>query len=220
MARNWAPPGIMDKIHNLYGWFGPVERGLWYWFLADLYTGFAARWTSLAYAAQGCIPNPLGSNWNERLAGPFILAEGQEAIIPYHWTGTGNVPACAGHLVSRGWYYNYHFWVQAKPVFGEGSASFDLFLREQTFNSYDFDAQTYRPSIWGGDTKGHYSINRHTSETAPQTHFIPMIKANQHLLVYAGGANGSCSPLPILDFYLRPLDCFKKDPWEAVSPTS
>jgi hypothetical protein len=50
-----AHPGeLVDDFHQLYRFLSPIDRLLWYFFLAELLSRFVASWTSMLYVAQQC----------------------------------------------------------------------------------------------------------------------------------------------------------------------
>jgi hypothetical protein len=50
-----AHPGeLVDDFHQLYRFLSPIDRLLWYFFIAELISRFVASWTSMLYVAQQC----------------------------------------------------------------------------------------------------------------------------------------------------------------------
>lgn len=212
-----VPPELVRRADKLLGFVLPIDRALYAWLIADVASGFIANWESFAYASAGCIPNQFSTSHKYTMA-PFGLDTGQEAIIPYILRDEPIPGQCAGWLIPSDWYFDATFDCQCRPLFGDGTASFDLYLHAHAATDWDFHKSNTPPGFPGQTRRG----ISHTSTQAPHTpvvtQYTARIFANQPMICFSGQATSTCSPLPILDQFLSPLSCFNQDlhsyfPW-------
>lgn len=89
-------PGVVNAGHFAYSITGAalLERALWYYFIAELATEFAANWTSLMYSQNGCAGPYSGTLVAS--AGPFDYEAGTENGRVLFGGGGGNDCAAVG----------------------------------------------------------------------------------------------------------------------------
>lgn len=214
IVAKWHPPGFIDKLHKSYGFFVPIDKLLYGWLIADLTSGFLAKWTSLAYAAQGCIPDPTTQQWTGSPQIPQGILANHETGIVYRisqiGTGGGFVSPTAAS-VPAGWYISITFSVKVEPLFAGQGVNVNTWLQPIAGSGAHIAEQSFSPPYFGGGTRARGKAYFQTPDTGFAHGYEWRIHVDKTCFIVAGDLQVIISPLPILNYGLQPLSCLGKD---------
>lgn len=205
---------FVDKLHKFYGFIGPADRALWYWFVADLSTSFVAHWQSLVYQSQGC-----GAQWGqEEATGTFLAPESLPANsaepvqFDMHFPhGAGGSIIPTGALVPKDWYVQLEFSVTARALFTGERIALETWVETKGLGGFEFGANSYPPANPGEDATARYKLYYQNHNPRTVTQFTYMAKSSVNALTVDGHCNVIVSPVPILDKQTFGVGCFNRD---------
>jgi hypothetical protein len=205
-------PAAVDMAHNILKFTRPVEFGLFWWFVADLASDSLARWDSLAYQMSGCdLPNDTASWQLEWIPQGAMSANVPKPIVGQvtHESGRPGFSASFGAVVPPGYYWQGSFTVKAHPIFSLQHSNLSVWIRTENTHGFDYSANQYPPGYPGAQKSGTYTMNGRARADRPTT-FVKMYAMTDQLSIIDDvQGNFTVSRLPILDWTLSPLSCFR-----------
>lgn len=211
-AKKTFGPDLVDNAHKLLRFTRPVEAGLFWWFVIDLASDSLARWDSLAYQMSGCdLPDDTAS-WDHS----WIPQGGMSANVPkpiignvVNHHGKEGYAASFGAVVPSGYYWQGSFTVRAHPLFSTVASNLSVWVRTVRIAGFDYTANTYPAGYPGAQKSGHYSISGQAKDVGLTTLVQMWAMSDQHSIIDDVEGHWTVSRLPILDWTLNPLSCFK-----------
>jgi len=164
---------VFDKFTHIYNLFEPLDRLLWYFFIAELTSNFLARWLTLIYRAQHCAPGDEECHKTGPLIGCSVVnAHVLQAI--WYDTNSNMKGACwvdppRAILIPPGWQWHAYnsLQVSADPPLTKHPPSFTTFmvnLDSGQINTGKFFKQGNGSTV----TKGANYWKGHNTTTAQQ----------------------------------------------------
>lgn len=205
-------PANADMLHNTLKFTLPLEKLLFWWFVADLASDTLARWDTLAYQMSGC-PDAL-----------------QQASFQHHWipqgatgannphpvignvtdyTGVPNLATNSGCIVPAGWYWQGSFDVTVHPVFSGYNSGLRQWLAVSGPGAFDYAANDYRPGYDGQSVGGMYSLSGQNTNNRFTRTVSMWIETDQQCFIDDVKAYWTVSQTPIADWALSPLSCLR-----------
>lgn len=211
-AKKAFGPDIVDNAHKLLRWSRPVEAGLFWWFVIDLASDSLARWDSLAYQMSGCdLPNDTAS-WDLK----WIPQGAMSANVPkpiigdvVNLHGVPGYSATFGAVVPSGYYWQGSFTVRAHPLFSTTASNLAVWIRTANIGGFDYTANVYPRGYPGAQKSGHYSMSGQARDNGTTTLVQMWAMSDTHSIIDDVDGHFIVSKLPILDWALSPLSCFK-----------
>lgn len=126
----------------------PIEKALFFWFVVDLTTDFAANWQSQIFKLNACGNSGPNCTWTGSFGSYVEPVANAYVPISYSFTGGGTgCPAAAGtrFIVPANWYWSAHFSLTVEAlVHNIHPGSTTLHLRQTFGGTYEFkgDPQT------------------------------------------------------------------------------
>lgn len=211
-ARAGWSPQALNAARTFFKFSLPLERALFWWFVADLASDTAARWTSLAYQLSGCDPAKEGASWEYDGAPPGTLLPDDPTIVAGFLRNVQGRPGVAwptGALCPAGWYLQLAFTVTLKPFLMDGQITPHTWLHSNLGTGYDFPAQSYPKGYPGQSISLSYVMQtKNPSDTGPTLFTMYAMTDRMAQITNLTGA-GHASPLPVLDWSLSPLGCLR-----------
>jgi hypothetical protein len=208
---------VIDNVHFIYQFAAPVERILWYWFVAELTTNFLAKWTSLVYQQQGCLPalddctvsaseiaNPLISQFFDNGIG-YIIPPGS-CFHRFHDT--------YGFEVPDGYYFDTQFSIETVPLFQGQPGGFTIWLRRNNSRGdpiFDYPAHEYDPPLIGRTTRGSYKVGGNPHTAHGNVPYQWMVRPNSDQRIVGGHMITRISRFPLISDNPIGAGCFAHD---------
>lgn len=214
IVAKWHPPGFIDKLHKFYEFFGPVDKLLYGFLIADLQSSFLAKWTSLAYAAQGCIPDPTTQQTTGTAQIPQGILANHETGIVYRLTtigGSGGVVRPTSVTIPDGWYVSITWSVHVDPLFADQGVTVHTWLQSVTGTHHHIAEQEFEPPWFGSGTRARGKAYFQTPGFGFAHSYEWRIVVDKTAFITSGDLQVIISPLPILNYGLEPLSCLGKD---------
>lgn len=220
LIQGAVPPSETDDIRKIYKYLLPLEKALFFWFVVDLTTEFAAGWTSQIFKLGGCNQDPDDCNYSgERPIGVTSGGDGFVNIAYNIISHTGLcVPDVLGADVSVNYFWSIYFSVSPKPIIHNQSVgNVGMRLHDITAHPLFFTEQN-TPPPWFGNTI-HASYQRKRGPDPVNFHTIHwQFSADVAATAGDGSCNVSISRFPIFEQSIIPVTCFGTPAPSSVTP--
>lgn len=204
----------IDTISKVHKFIGPAEKLLWYWFVADLATGFVAHWTSLIYQLQGCAPLSEGATWQGKGYPPELLIPGRPWPISAtveNYKGKPGFATSTGCIVPHDYYVSIDFIINYKPLAPDRPVSVTTSVTQQTHGTFQFGGNNY-PHEGGNEVhKAHYGFYHKAPHDSRNVQYTMTVESDDYALAWIEEAHVTVSPIEILEQQMFGVGCFNRD---------
>jgi len=201
IIRKGRGAAFTDGFAAIYKFGAPFERANWYFFLAEVGTDFLAKWTSLVYKGQGCIPSSGDVTVNSSV--PFPTR--QSPMVPGHidYVVTDNVQwnfyrTANGFTVPPGYYWQTFFTIQTVPIYPAVGAGMSMWLDVGFGEGFEYPKADFTQGIFTKRTRGRYGASGRAKPEGLGQRVIWRYETNDDQRVVSGSMMTSISQFPIL----------------------
>lgn len=210
-AKMYGPQNV-DMLHNILKFTMPLEKALFWWFVADLASDTLARWETLAYQLNDC-PDALEQASFQH---SWIPQGATAAGIPHpvignvhSYTGVPNLATNGGCIVPAGWHWQGSFDARVHPVFSGQYSGLRTWVRESGGGSFDHAANGYGAGYAGSGVRGHYTVSGQNTNSSLSKTVQMWCETDQQCFIDDVEGYWTVSQSPIADWALSPLSCFR-----------
>lgn len=221
MIQGVNKPKEQDFISKTLKFTIPVEKLLFFWFVVDLTTGFAAKWQSNMFKLNACGDGSIIASDSGELASWVEPFPGNWADIGYHFTHSNPAHPIATGIsfeIPQNFYWSCYFSLTPKPIFPNVPiGSLQTRLRRTFPTIYDYESPEVTPPWIGNQMTSTIHINNGKKKGFHQA-FRFQAKTDAVAIGISGTALVQMSERPIGDDGIVPVNCFGAAPPTATGP--
>lgn len=205
-------PAFQDPSKNLLKFTLPIEKALFWWFVADLAADTLARWTSLAFQLNGCnLPNEAATFQHTEIFQGAFNPNSPKPIIGNvtNYQGVPGLATSGGCRVPPGWYWQGSFTAKVHAIFTTVGTSIQTWINTGTGSGYDLPSNGHPPGYPGQAMSVGYTASGQNPDLLNHRTVSMWGMTDQLAILDSLEANWTVSKTPPLDWSLSPLSCFR-----------
>lgn len=212
LIKGAISPAEADQANKIFKYLLPLEKALFFWFVVDLTTEFAAGWTSQIFKLGGCSGPSEDCNYSGN--NPTGVWAGGEGFVTIAYNITSHtglcIPDVQGATISVNNYWSIYFNVSPRPIIlGDDIGNVETRLLDISAHPYFFTPQNTPPPWFGNTVSASYQRKRGPDPV--DTHVLRwQFSANKPARAESGSCSVAISRFPIFSQSIIPVNCLGK----------